>query len=422
MVYLCGAVLLLFSRAKLPPTASNALIPSRLQTVAAAAFFGTIKGGASWRQPRRAGTIRRQPPLDPPGRKAPVIPIASPGVVRRSRLALSAAALALLALPAAAETTLHIGVLGAVSDAGFFIADKKGYFAEQGIAVDLAAFKEASEMTAPLAAGQLDVGAGAPSAGLYNAVARGIDIRIVADKGSMPPLYGYMPLIVRKDLINSGRFKGVKDLKGLRVGSQSPGGSATATLERALALGGLSLGDVDIAYMGHPQLALAITNHAIDAAFITEPNATNALRLGEAVRFLRGDEVYPGQQLAVVLYAGSFVKAAPELAHKFMVAYVKAARDYNDALSDGRLAGPRAEEIIAILTASTAVKDPAVYRAIIPHGCNPDGKVDVASLKQDLAFFRSAGLIKGDVSVEQALDPSFAAAAVATLGPYRPAR
>jgi NitT/TauT family transport system substrate-binding protein len=54
------------------------------------------------------------------------------------------------------------------------------------------------------------------------------------------------------------------------------------------------------------------------------------------VRFLRGDQVYPGQQLAVVLYAGSFVKSVPEVARKFMLAYVKAARDYNDALSDGR--------------------------------------------------------------------------------------
>jgi NitT/TauT family transport system substrate-binding protein len=346
-------------------------------------------------------------------------PIAPPGRARPSWFAAGGLALGLLALPAAAATTVHVGVLGAISDAGFFIADKQGYFAEQGIAVEFVPFKESTEMTAPLAAGQLDVGAGAPTAGFYNAVSRGMDIRIVADKGSMPPLYGYMPLIVRKDLIDSGRFTGLKDLKGLRLGSPSPGGSAVATLERALAMGGLSIGDVDLVYLGHPQLALAITNHAIDAAFITEPNATNALRQGAAVRFLRGDEVYPGQQLAVVLYAGSFAKSAPELARKFMVAYVKAARDYNDALRDGRLAGPKAEEIIAILVASTAVKDPAIYRAIIPHGCNPDGGVDVVSLKQDLAFFRRGGLIKGDVSVEQALDPSFAEAAAATLGPYR---
>ena len=42
-----------------------------------------------------------------------------------------------------------------------------------------------------------------------------------------------------------------------------------------------------------------------------------------------------------------------------MRAYIKAVREYNDALKDGRIAGPNAEEVIAILTEHTFIKDAA---------------------------------------------------------------
>ena len=131
------------------------------------------------------------------------------------------------------------------------------------------------------------------------------------------------------------------------------------------------------------------------------------------------DRIYPYHQLAVVLYAGDFIKNQPDAARRFMRAYIRAVRDYNDALSNGKIAGPNAEEVISILTEYTKVKDPAVYRAIHAQGCNPDGKVHEPSLRNDLAFFKEQGEVKGNVTVEQALDHSFAEAAVKELGPYQ---
>ncbi len=62
----------------------------------------------------------------------------------------------------------------------------------KGIDVEFTSFDSAAKMIAPLGTGQLEVGAGSPTAGFYNAVARGLDVRMVADKGSMPPGYGYL--------------------------------------------------------------------------------------------------------------------------------------------------------------------------------------------------------------------------------------
>jgi len=342
---------------------------------------------------------------------------------RRSAALLLASALGGLGASggyAAEAITVRVGMTNSSSDAPLFIADKKGYFKQEGLSVTLTPFDSAVKMVAPLGTGQLDVGAGSPSAGFYNSAARGINIKIVADKSSSPPGYGYSPLLVRKDLVDSGKFKSFKDLKGLKVAGAAIGTAPDAILNEALKKGGLKYSDVEVVYMGFPQHVLALQNGAVDASVTTEPSATRAVQIGAAVRFQNNDVIYPDQQIAVLLYGGKFIKDSPDTAKKFMRAYIKAVRDYNDALKDGKLAGPNADEIIAILTEYTAIKDPNVYKTIVPHGCNPDGKINEASLKKDFEFYKSLGLIEGNVTIEQTVDGSFADAVVKELGPYKP--
>lgn len=319
-----------------------------------------------------------------------------------------------------APVVVRIGLVAASSDAGFFIAEKKGYFKQEGLEVSFVLFDSGAKMVAPLGNGQLEVGAGSPSAGLYNAIERGIDIKIVADKGSTPPGYGFQPLLVRKDLVDSGRFKTLKDLKGMKIAGSALGSASTSTLNEALKKGGLKYSDVERVFLAFPQHVLALQNKAVDASMTTEPSATRAVESGAAVRIMGDDVIYPNHQLAVVLYSGTFIKSNPDAAKRFMRAYLRAVRDYNDALKDGKIAGPNAKEIIDILTQYTKIKDPAVYRAITPHGCNPDGAVNVASLRKDLQFYKDDGVVKGNVTVDQALDHSFVEAALKDLGPYKP--
>ena len=337
---------------------------------------------------------------------------------RLARLLL-AVAVALSAAVALAQTTVRVGITNVSTDVGFFIAHKKGYFRDEGLDVVFTEFNSAAKMIAPLGTGQLDVGGGTVSAGLYNAVARRIDVKVVADKGSIRPGYGFSSLLVRKDHLDSGRYKSYADLKGMKVAIGAPGTGTASALNEALKRGGLRYSDVDVVDMGFPQHAAAFANKAIDASITNEPTTTRAVKSGAAVRVAGNDAFYPDQQTAVVIYSGVFMKRDPEAARKFLRAYIRAVRDYNDALKDGRLAGANADEIVAILTEYTAVKDPAIYRAITPSACNPDGRVNVASLRKDLAFFREQGLIEGSVTTDQIVDNSLADAVVRELGPYR---
>ena len=323
--------------------------------------------------------------------------------------------------PAAAATVseVRIGTNNVVSDAPFFIANEKGYFAEQGIKAVFVPFDAGPKMIAPLGTGQLDVAAGAVSAGLFDAAARGINIKIVADKGSTPPGYDYMPLLVRKALVDSGKVKSYKDLKGLKVAEAAKGGSPGSKLNQALKSAGLSYQDTAHEYIGYPQHVAALMNGAVDASVTTEPSATQAIQRGAAVRLTNADP-YPNQQIAVLLYGGDFIKKQPQLAQKFMVAYLKGARFYNDALKNGKFAGPNAAQVISILAKDSNVKDPALYKQMTPNGIDPDGKLNTASLARDYQFYKEQKYVDGSVKVEQVVDTSFVNAAVKVLGPYQP--
>jgi len=332
------------------------------------------------------------------------------------------AGLGVAASPVAAQTTVRVASSGIASDIGFFLAQKKGYFRDEGLTVELTQMANAPQMIGPLGRGQLDVGAGTVAASLYNAVAQGIAIRAVADKGSMRKGYGFSGLLVRKDLVERGRYKSYADLKGLKLAVGTFGSANASAMNEALKKGGLKWSDAaSIVALQFPQHIVAYGNKAIDASMTNEPTATTVVQHGLAVRVAGNDEIYPAQQTAVVLYSEIFARDKPQVALKFMRAYVRAVRDYNDALKDGHITGPNAEEVIATLTEYTFIKEAVIHRSITPAAIDPDGRMNMEGLRNDLAFFKELKLLQDpNITVERIIDMSFVEQAVQELGPYKP--
>ncbi|MDX2406767.1 ABC transporter substrate-binding protein [Streptomyces microflavus] len=346
---------------------------------------------------------------------------------RTAAASASAAVLVLLATGCARQTaagggecqgkTVSVGVTRSASDAPLYVAQDKGYFAGQGLKVRFLPFDSAAKMIAPLGAGQLDVGAGAPSAGFYNAVAREVKLRIVADKGSMPKDHGYMPLMVRKDLYDSGRVRTISDLKGLKFAEPAQATATSNTAAVMLKSGGLAYGDVKHEFLGFSEHVTAYGNKAVDAGLTTEPSASIAEKRGVAVRLATPPDFYPNQQLAVVLYGGGFAAEDSKAGVCFMTAYLQGARDYVSAMSGGKVTGRGSDDIVRIVTKATGL-DPELYRSLVANYVHPDGRVDVTSLRRDHDFFEEQGWMEGKASVDDLVDPSFAEAAVKKLGPH----
>jgi NitT/TauT family transport system substrate-binding protein len=314
--------------------------------------------------------------------------------------------------PQQAPTTVRIATLRSASDAGLFIAIDKGYFTEQGIEADFAEFGLGSDIAAMMAAEQIQVGGAAITAGLLNAAARGADIKVVADKGSMLKGFGFGAILVRKDLVDTGAYASPADLKGKRIGVPDLVSGGTIGLDALLQKGGLTLDDAEIISMPFPDQLPALANKAIDVAYSIEPFVTIAAAQGIAVRAVGMDEVLDGQQIAVLMYSPKF--AGTESAKRFMVAYVKALRDYNDAFVKKQDLDAMAERIAKYSTTS----DPAMIKRMVPAGLNPNGYVNLKSIEGDLEWYARRGHVPNVPALNKLVDNSYVDFAVQQLGRY----
>jgi NitT/TauT family transport system substrate-binding protein len=310
---------------------------------------------------------------------------------------------------------VKVGAIGSSSDSGIYIALERGYFQAQGLDISIEAIRSATDVLAALATGTIDVAGGGLNAGLYNALRRGVNVRIVADKGSLLPGFGYEALLVRKDLADSGAYRDYADLRGLKIAVNTIPSVDSVLLGRALDRGGLGFGDVDVTEISFPDQLAAFGNHAIDASLLIEPFVARAVEENLATRVVTFDQLAPGEQIAVLLYGSQFLEGTPEGPRRFMIAYLQGVRDYNDAFAHNR----GKDEVIAILTKNTTIREPALWQKIAPPGLNPNGSASKSSIAQAQDFFAARGQVTEKADVDQLVDNSYVDFALQQIGPYQ---
>ena len=316
---------------------------------------------------------------------------------------------------------VNVGVLNTITDIPLILADRKGFFAAEGIAAKFTAFASSSNMVVPLATGQLDVGGGGAGVGLYNAVARKLDIKIVADKASDPKGYGFESLLVRTDLVKSGKFRTPRDLKGMVMSANQPGGVSYIMLVQLLRKYGMTPADVKLQNLDFPDHVLALANGKLDATVTEEPYATLAVSGGQAMRIMTSDTWYPDQEISVLIYGRDFL-VKHDLAVRFMRAYLRGVRYYDAALKNGHIAGANADEVCGIINQTTEVKTPKLCHEMIAMAIDPNGYPNLPGMRGDLAIFHGAGLTQGDVSVGAVVDETYLHEALRQIGTAKPAK
>ncbi len=320
--------------------------------------------------------------------------------------------------PLSPPVSVKLGLPHLLADVGFFVAQDRGYFAEEGLAVDFVPTPSLNEVIPAVSTGEMDVASGGIGAALFNAVARGLPMKMVADRGTLGPGSGYMSLVVRKDLLASGRVRDYPDLRGLTIAASSAGAITELVTMKAAERGGLGPSDVKVIYLGIGDTPAALANGSIDGAMALEPNVTLILNQGSGDVFRTTYDIAPNLTVGVVLYADNFARSKPEAAKRFMVAYLRGLRDFNDAFFRQPPRG-RAE-VLAALTNHTSVKDPAVYESMTMPGLNPDGGINLASIADAEDWWVQRGEIREPVDVAQLWDGSYVDYALGRLGRYQP--
>jgi NitT/TauT family transport system substrate-binding protein len=315
-------------------------------------------------------------------------------------LVLGALLALLLATPAHAADVVKMGELPSISNAGLYLAMDKGYFQEKGITVDIEPFASGGKMMAPLATGQIDVAIGAPSAGLFNAIASGQDFKIVADKGQIRPGHSFTPVIVRKDLVDSGKVKTLKDLKGMKIANGAKGIQLDFYLAKMLEHAGIAYSDVEMVYMGYPDGVKALATKAIDAMIAPEPWGARSEEQKVGTRMFLTEQApsIATYQNAVIMFSGKFIKERPKVARAFIQAYLQGIKYYTPR-------GLKDPEVSASVAKYLKVPVETI-RASIPFYIDPAGKVRVPDLAAMQDWFHQMGWVKEKVPMERVVDLS----------------
>ena len=194
-------------------------------------------------------------------------------------------------------------------------------------------------------ADQGDVAGAAINAYLFNAFARGVPLKGVADHGANLPGASAGGIVVRKDLVDSGAYQGPASLQGWKVGTAAPGSVGDVARDRWLSRAGLGLADVEVVNLSYPDIGVALANKGIDAAYYQEPFTTISVERSLAVRVAPAHEMYPNPQIAIVLFGDRLLKD-PALSLRYVRAYTRGVRDYVRAFPtarSGRLRRGRAD-------------------------------------------------------------------------------
>ncbi|MFJ7972654.1 ABC transporter substrate-binding protein [Psychrobacillus sp. NPDC096389] len=315
--------------------------------------------------------------------------------------------------PLEKKVKVRIAEDGAASGAGFYIAKEKGYFEDYNIEVEFAQFANSDEMLPALASGEVDIAGGVSTASFFNAIAQGIDVKIIADKGHNVPGKSYFTFVIgnqMKDVI-----KEYGDFKGKRIAISSKNSIDEYIYLEMLKHAGLTQDDVEFVLLGDFGSMLgAIENGSIDAALQIEPLITQGIENDFHVRFGDATDYAPESQIALVLGSPQFMNEEKNVSLRFMAAYLKGVRDYNDAF----IKGEEKDEIIDIMTKHTALKDPALWEKVFVTGLDPDGKMFLDDIVKQYDAYKANGAISGDVDFDKAVDTSITEKAVEILGAY----
>ena len=234
------------------------------------------------------------------------------------------------------------------------VAERKGYFKDEGLEVEIPDFAGGAKALQALVGGSADMVSGAYEHTI-NMAAKKQPITAVV----LQAKYSSIVLVLPKD--KAAKYKGPQDLKGLKVGVTAPGSSTNMFVNNLLARGGLKPTDVSIVGVGAGAGAVAAMEKGeIDALSNLDPVVTQLESTGKFVavadsRTEKGmNDIYGGAYMASVIYVNSdYVKKNPATVQAVVNAMVRA---------DKWIAKATPQEIVELMPAEYKAGNPSLYK------------------------------------------------------------
>ncbi len=310
-----------------------------------------------------------------------------------------------LAAEALEKKSLEIGTASlGLTYLPVIIADRKGFFRDEGLSVEIAAFAGGSKALEALMGGSLDMVSGAYSNTLTMA-AKGQKLVEFVEQIRCP---GFQVLVSRH---SAASLTAPAGLKGMNIGVSAPGSSTNMVLNYVLAKNGVDPTDVSIIGVGTSAAAVAaMRSGQIDAIINSDPVLTILEDAGDARPIVDmrspgpSEAVFGGPYPEASVYAtADFVRKNPHTVQAVTNAVVRAER---------WMAAATPDQIADALPVEYLLGDRATYTRALGsmRGCySPDGLMTRTAADTVLRVLRSfdPDVRAAKIDIEATYDNSF---------------
>jgi NitT/TauT family transport system substrate-binding protein len=298
---------------------------------------------------------------------------------------------------------IKIGLMRIASYSFIYIAQKKGYFAEQGLDAEFITFQSSGPMPAAALSGDIDFGAIGIQASFYNLAGQGA-LKIIAAYNMEQPGF-HSSIWVASNKAYEGGLKSLKDLRGRLVGGANTGGASHYALGLAAEKYGIPMKEITFrGLQGQPNVASALVGGQVDAAIMPVGFIARQLGAGQVQKIASVSDETPFQ-LGISFVSTKYDATNPGLVDRFLKAYRKSAREYHNAFvaPDGAVRdGPTAPEVVGY-AAEFIGRSPELARQEMAY-IDADQRVDIKDIKRQVEWFKSQGLVKDNVDSDSIID------------------
>ncbi len=317
-----------------------------------------------------------------------------------------AGAAALLSLQAQAAEKVTAGSLTFVSSAPLFIAQEKGYFAAEGLDVEIKFFGSAQPIAVAIASGDVDFGLTAFTAGLFNLAGKGA-LKIVAAQLQEVKGFEGSHILVSNKAYAEG-VTSVDKLKGRSFALSQVGSSFHYMIGQLGEKVGFKLSDMELKPLQSVgNMLAALKSGQVDSMIIVPQYARALVNAGEA-KSIGQIADYAPYQVGGLFASTRNVETRRPMVEKFIRAYQKGIADYRAAF----VTGEEGREQVLASVHKYVFKDEdakAAYPKILSGVMyiEEDGRMDAADIYRQVDWYRGLGYVDAGVKAETFVDVSF---------------
>jgi NitT/TauT family transport system substrate-binding protein len=283
------------------------------------------------------------------------------------------------------RNTIRVVMLKYLSYSPIFIAQEEGFFAAEGLEVELLPVSRISAAIPSLIQGEIDVLPVAIMPAFFNIINRGGTMKVVGGKGYISSEgCAYSGIMARRNLIESGELSTAADMAGRRISTDRTSPSYFR-FNRFIESAGLTLDDLTVIDLPAAARIDAFASGALDVSTASEPWVTRYRRAGDSLMWSRSSDHLPGFQFGYLLFGKTLLEDRPQAGERFMLAYLKAVRHLNE---EGK-----SDRHIEILEKHTGLD-----RELLKEACWPPLRNDGRAQEQSLAEFQTWALEQGLIS------------------------